>query len=344
MTPTPWIQVYDPLASPWLSTAAAALPIVLLLVTLGWLEWRAHMAALAGLLAALFVSTVVFGMPLTSATATAVYGAAYGFLPIGWIILNAVFLYNLTVATGQFEIVKASVGRCLARSADTGTARRVFIRRVHRRRVRFRHAGRYLRGPADRSRLHAALRGGAVAHRQHGAGRVRRDRHADPDARGRHRAPRAHDWHDGRPSTAVRLADRSRLAGGDDERVARLEGGLAGGAGVRRDVRGRAVRLESLRRSRARGHRRRPGVDRRARDLLRVWQPREVWEFAERRAADAQSLRPSMAPSARRRADAGVDAVAVSQRRGDPVGPRPDEGAAQRRTGGLRVPRGERRW
>ena len=94
----PWIQVYDPLASPWLSTAAAAFPIVLLLVTLGWLEWRAHMAALAGLLAALFVSTVVFGMPLTSATATAVYGAAYGFLPIGWIILNAVFLYNLTVS------------------------------------------------------------------------------------------------------------------------------------------------------------------------------------------------------------------------------------------------------
>jgi lactate permease len=111
VTPTPWIQVYDPLGSPWLSTAAAALPIVLLLVTLAWLEWRAHMAALAGLLAALFVSTVVFGMPFTSATATAVYGAAYGFLPIGWIILNAVFLYNLTVATGQFEIVKSSVGR-----------------------------------------------------------------------------------------------------------------------------------------------------------------------------------------------------------------------------------------
>src|SRR5437762_9744834 len=52
-----------------------------------------------------------FGMPLRAALATAAYGAAYGFLPIGWIILNAVFLYHLTVATGQFEIVKASVGR-----------------------------------------------------------------------------------------------------------------------------------------------------------------------------------------------------------------------------------------
>ena len=111
MTRMPWIQVYDPLAAPWLSTAAAALPIVLLLVALGILEWRAHIAAFAGLLAALAVSVVVFGMPVVNAGATALYGAAYGFLPIGWIILNAVFLYNLTVETGQFEIVKSSVGR-----------------------------------------------------------------------------------------------------------------------------------------------------------------------------------------------------------------------------------------
>src|SRR6185312_362351 len=93
------------------STAVAALPIVLLLVALGVLEWRAHIAALTGLIAALAVSIVVYGMPIPTAAATTVYGAAYGFLPIGWIILNAVFLYNLTVHTGQFEIVKVSVGR-----------------------------------------------------------------------------------------------------------------------------------------------------------------------------------------------------------------------------------------
>jgi lactate permease len=104
-----WIQVYDPLGSAWLSTAAAALPIVLLLVALAVLEWRAHVAAGAGLLAALAVSVAVYGMPVSAAAATAVYGAAFGLLPIGWIIVNAVFLYNLTVATGQFEIVKASV-------------------------------------------------------------------------------------------------------------------------------------------------------------------------------------------------------------------------------------------
>ncbi len=111
MTWTPWIQIYDPLASAWLSTAAAALPIVLLLATLGLLEWRAHHAALAGLVSALAIAVLVYGMPAPTALATTVYGAAYGFLPIGWIILNAVFLYNLTVHTGQFDIVKSSVGR-----------------------------------------------------------------------------------------------------------------------------------------------------------------------------------------------------------------------------------------
>ena len=106
-----WIQLYDPLGNPWLSTVAAAFPIVLLLVALGVLEWRAHIAALAALIAALGVATIVYGMPPAAGLATAAYGAAYGFLPIGWIILNAVFLYQITVATGQFEIVKGSVGR-----------------------------------------------------------------------------------------------------------------------------------------------------------------------------------------------------------------------------------------
>ena len=105
----PWIQVYDPLGNPWLSTVAAAFPIVLLLVTLGVLDWKAHWAALTGLFAALAVATIVYGMPVPTAAATAIYGAAYGLLPIGWIIVNAMFLYNLTVETGQFGIVKSSV-------------------------------------------------------------------------------------------------------------------------------------------------------------------------------------------------------------------------------------------
>jgi lactate permease len=87
-----WIQVYDPLGNAWLSTLAAALPIVLLLVALAVLEWKAHWAALAGLTAALLISVFIYGMPVPAAAATAVYGAAYGLFPIGWIILAAVFL------------------------------------------------------------------------------------------------------------------------------------------------------------------------------------------------------------------------------------------------------------
>jgi lactate permease len=105
----PWVQIYDPLGNVWLSTMAAALPILLLLTTLALLEWKAQWAALAGLASALLVSIAVYGMPVDSALATAVYGACYGLFPIGWIILNAVFLYSLTVETGQFEIVKRSV-------------------------------------------------------------------------------------------------------------------------------------------------------------------------------------------------------------------------------------------
>jgi len=104
-----WIQVYDPLNNEWLSTLVAALPIVGLLVTLAVFEWRAQWAALTGLTLALAVAVGVFGMPASSAAATAVYGAAYGLFPIGWIILNAVFLYNIAVASGTFEIVKTSV-------------------------------------------------------------------------------------------------------------------------------------------------------------------------------------------------------------------------------------------
>ena len=107
----PWVQTYDPLHSPWLSTAAAALPIVLLLAALGVLQWRAHVAALLGLAAALAVAVIVYGMPAQAAAVTAAYGAAYGLLPIGWIVLNAVFLYDLTVATGQFAMLRTSVGR-----------------------------------------------------------------------------------------------------------------------------------------------------------------------------------------------------------------------------------------
>ncbi len=105
----PWLQVYDPLNSQFLSTLVAAIPIVVLLGLLGWGHVSAHKAAAAGLVTALLAAIFVFGMPATTALAAAANGAAYGLFPIGWIVVMAIFLYALTVETGQFEVVKRSV-------------------------------------------------------------------------------------------------------------------------------------------------------------------------------------------------------------------------------------------
>ena len=103
-----WVQVYDPLGSPWLSTLLAAAPIVVLLGLLV-IGQSAPRAAIIGLAAALLVAIAGFGMPVGAALAAAAYGACFGLLPIGWIVLAAVFLFHLTVRAGQFEVVKQSV-------------------------------------------------------------------------------------------------------------------------------------------------------------------------------------------------------------------------------------------
>ena len=107
--PSPWPQVYDPLDRAWLSTAVAALPVVTLLGSLAFLRLRAHVAALVGLATALVVATAVFGMPVRLAAASAAYGAAFGLLPIGWIVLNVIFLYQLTAERGLFATLRRSI-------------------------------------------------------------------------------------------------------------------------------------------------------------------------------------------------------------------------------------------
>src|SRR5258705_6066078 len=104
-----WTQVYDPLGWAWLSTAVAALPVVLLLGSLGLLGCSAPRAAALGLASALALAVFVYRMPWQMATAAAANGVCFGLFPIGWIVLAAIFLYTLTVETGQFEIVKSSV-------------------------------------------------------------------------------------------------------------------------------------------------------------------------------------------------------------------------------------------
>src|SRR5437773_7999376 len=116
-----WLQNYDPFGSPLVSTAVAALPIVLLLGLLASGRVSAPLAALLGLIAALLAAIFAF-TPAEAAgadggtfawgqtmLAAAAHGAAFGLFPIGWIVLAAIFFYSLTVSAGQFEIVKASV-------------------------------------------------------------------------------------------------------------------------------------------------------------------------------------------------------------------------------------------
>jgi lactate permease len=106
-----WVQGYDPFGQVALSTLVAALPIGTLLAALAVWQWPAHRAALAGLVTALVVAVAAFGMPIGSALAAALRGAAYGLFPIGWIVLCALILYNLSVHTGTFETIRHSVAR-----------------------------------------------------------------------------------------------------------------------------------------------------------------------------------------------------------------------------------------
>ena len=107
----PWQQVYDPLGEAWLSTILAAMPIAVLLGGLAFLRLKAHIAALAGLAASLIVAMAVFSMPPAKAFLAAGFGAAYGLFPIGWIVLNTIFLYELCQEKGGVEIMKKSLGR-----------------------------------------------------------------------------------------------------------------------------------------------------------------------------------------------------------------------------------------
>lgn len=104
-----WSQNYSPLGGIGLSALVAALPIVTVLGLLAFWHVRAQVAALAGLLVAFAVAIFVYHMPPMLTLASAGYGAAFGLFPIGWIILNAIFIYNLTVETGQFRVLQKQV-------------------------------------------------------------------------------------------------------------------------------------------------------------------------------------------------------------------------------------------
>src|SRR5512137_1103884 len=109
MNPAAWTQNYYPLGNLLVSALVAAIPVVVLLGALAFFHVKAHWAALMGLALAWAIAVFVYGMPAGTATSAAIYGAAFGLLPIGWIILNAIFVYDITVKTGKFEVVKETI-------------------------------------------------------------------------------------------------------------------------------------------------------------------------------------------------------------------------------------------
>ena len=105
-----WNQVYNPLNSSALSTIAAALPVVTLLVLIASNKVKAHIAAIVALIVANLVAIFIFTMPADMSLRATVLGAVTGFFPIGWIVLNVIFLYRLTVEKGVFETLQNTIG------------------------------------------------------------------------------------------------------------------------------------------------------------------------------------------------------------------------------------------
>ncbi|SFM87529.1 lactate permease [Bradyrhizobium sp. Rc3b] len=105
-----WNQVYDPLNSPVLSTIAAAVPVVTLLVLIASGRVQAHIAAVIAVIVANLITIFVFTMPANMSIRASVLGIVTGFFPIGWIVLNVIFLYQVTVSMGRFELLKRAIG------------------------------------------------------------------------------------------------------------------------------------------------------------------------------------------------------------------------------------------
>ena len=104
-----WQQIYDPFNNMVLSTLAAAIPVAVMLIGLGFLHMKAHIAAGAGLAAAAAIAIIGFGMPAEMAAKAAILGGLTGLMPIGWIVLNIIFLHQLTERNGSFKVLQDSI-------------------------------------------------------------------------------------------------------------------------------------------------------------------------------------------------------------------------------------------
>ena len=104
-----WQQIYDPFNNMAISTLAAAVPVAVMLIGLGFMHLKAHVAAGAGLAAAIAIAIIGFGMPTEMAAKAAILGGLTGLMPIGWIVLNIIFLHQLTEKNGSFKVLQDSI-------------------------------------------------------------------------------------------------------------------------------------------------------------------------------------------------------------------------------------------
>ena len=104
-----WTQAYDPLGSLWWSALAALVPIFFFFIALTVFNLKGHVAGPLTALLAAAIAVAVYGMPMPQAIAALANGFAFGLWPIAWIVVAAVFLFRLTVKTGQFEIIRGSI-------------------------------------------------------------------------------------------------------------------------------------------------------------------------------------------------------------------------------------------
>ena len=118
-----WMQVYDPFGDILLSAAVAALPLIFLLYMLGVRRSPGHLAALTATGSALVLAIIAYQMPVALAINSTIYGLVIGLFPIVWIVINAIWIYNMTVESGEFDIIKNS----LANLTDDRRLQAVFV-------------------------------------------------------------------------------------------------------------------------------------------------------------------------------------------------------------------------
>lgn len=126
----PWVQQYAPMGGVVASACLAAIPLIILFYMLAVRKAKGHVAAAAGLHGALIVAVAVWNMPVSLAISSTLNGAAFGLFPIVWIVITAVWVYNMTVESGEFEIIKDSLAR-LTDDRGFGAVHRLCLQLLH---------------------------------------------------------------------------------------------------------------------------------------------------------------------------------------------------------------------